>query len=335
MRLSRCVRRDFGFVGCHNDVVPVVDAECSGRRGCAMRAIDDVFLRAAERGCHEDLKSYLEVRYSCVSASTKNNVSFGHVTADVYALLRETPADRTVTVCAGLRRERNVYLSHGHVLQFRVASNTASRFLLHFQETVSHYTNKQTCFQVEEMTQLSCHLYHDVLLDILAMVGCPHLSPPKGGWVHLSRNRQAADLGCDDSLDRWRLIPSYLKDPLMPPDSIAPMMPRGVASAPVRKENRYARKHPKSTLPRGENNDNNERNFIELKAYLLPVDAGETIDLRNQGRAGSSNSVDTYPHYLISNAEQTTIYEPRIHCSCHTLDGGAPPSVIRSCDCLE
>ena len=67
------------------------------------------------------------------TASTKNNVSFGHVTADVYALLRETPADRTVTVCAGLRRERNVYLSHGHVLQFRVASNTASRFLLHFQ----------------------------------------------------------------------------------------------------------------------------------------------------------------------------------------------------------
>ena len=149
--------------------------------------------------------------------------------------------------------------------------------------------------------------------------------------IRQSRHETSPAEDCGENVQ----IPSYLKDPLMPPDTPAPVVPRGVSSTQVRKENRYAHKHPRSTSPRGGTNDSGERNFIELKAYLLPVDSGETIDLRTQGHASSTNSVDTYPHYLISNAEQTTFYEPRIHCSCRTIDSAAPPRVSRSCDCLE
>ena len=73
MRINRCVRRSFGYLGCHTDVVSIADSECSGRRTCAMQVIDYVFLRAYERGCHEDLKSYLEVQYSCVSGENSSH----------------------------------------------------------------------------------------------------------------------------------------------------------------------------------------------------------------------------------------------------------------------
>jgi len=63
MRLGRCVVADLGFVGCSSDVLPVLDARCSGRRHCAVRIPDHDLV--ATKPCFTELKSYLEASYRC------------------------------------------------------------------------------------------------------------------------------------------------------------------------------------------------------------------------------------------------------------------------------
>ena len=64
MHISKCVKENFGFIGCSTDVLDLVDAQCSGRRECSMRILDENFGNA--KPCHDDLKTYLQVNYRCV-----------------------------------------------------------------------------------------------------------------------------------------------------------------------------------------------------------------------------------------------------------------------------
>ena len=64
MRIGRCVRTDFGFVGCYADVLDIVAMRCSGRRRCSLRVPDPLFEKTT--GCNAEFKSYFEVSYSCV-----------------------------------------------------------------------------------------------------------------------------------------------------------------------------------------------------------------------------------------------------------------------------
>ena len=64
MRLGSCVHKDLGDLGCHSDVLPIVDARCSGRRQCRIRIPDPEF--DLTRPCLEELKTYLEASYLCV-----------------------------------------------------------------------------------------------------------------------------------------------------------------------------------------------------------------------------------------------------------------------------
>lgn len=66
MRLSRCVRQDYGHVGCGADVMAAVDRRCSGRRSCEI-AIPDASFSAVDQPCPQDLKPYLEAAYRCVT----------------------------------------------------------------------------------------------------------------------------------------------------------------------------------------------------------------------------------------------------------------------------
>lgn len=64
MKLSRCVKQDYGHVGCSADVRDLADYKCSARRKCTVRIPDAVF--AATKPCPDDLKPYLEAGYICV-----------------------------------------------------------------------------------------------------------------------------------------------------------------------------------------------------------------------------------------------------------------------------
>ena len=63
MRIGRCVKTDFGFVGCYADVADIVATRCSGRRRCSLRVPDPLFEKTT--GCNAEFKSYLEVSYTC------------------------------------------------------------------------------------------------------------------------------------------------------------------------------------------------------------------------------------------------------------------------------
>jgi len=52
MHASKCVKENFGFIGCSTDVLELVDAQCSGRRECSMRILDENFGNA--KPCHDD-----------------------------------------------------------------------------------------------------------------------------------------------------------------------------------------------------------------------------------------------------------------------------------------
>ena len=70
MRINRCVKKDFGYVGCGRDVMNEIDSQCSGRRACRVRVLDESFPKT--QPCHEDLKSYLQVTYKCIKGKWLN-----------------------------------------------------------------------------------------------------------------------------------------------------------------------------------------------------------------------------------------------------------------------
>ncbi len=75
MRVNRCVRENFGYIGCGRDVLEHMDMLCSGRRMCNVRVLDDAF--ESIQPCHEDLKSFLTASYQCV---TGKGLSCAYVT---------------------------------------------------------------------------------------------------------------------------------------------------------------------------------------------------------------------------------------------------------------
>ena len=64
IRLGKCVSEDFANIICDNDVLPVLDAACSGRRTCSVRIEEPSFPNAPP--CHNDLKSSLVASYTCL-----------------------------------------------------------------------------------------------------------------------------------------------------------------------------------------------------------------------------------------------------------------------------
>jgi len=70
MHISKCVKENFGFIGCSTDVLELVDSQCSGRRECSIRILDENFGNA--KPCHDDLKTYLQVVYRCVKGKCRS-----------------------------------------------------------------------------------------------------------------------------------------------------------------------------------------------------------------------------------------------------------------------
>ena len=63
MRIGKCVKRDFGYLGCQADILYHMDGICSGRRQCTLIKIPDQTLRDT-RPCSE-LESYIHAAHFC------------------------------------------------------------------------------------------------------------------------------------------------------------------------------------------------------------------------------------------------------------------------------
>ena len=63
MRFGRCVRTNFGYMGCFTSVLGLLDQRCSGRTACSVEVVEPTFDNI--RPCNMELKSYMEAEYQC------------------------------------------------------------------------------------------------------------------------------------------------------------------------------------------------------------------------------------------------------------------------------
>ncbi|ELT90890.1 hypothetical protein CAPTEDRAFT_214555 [Capitella teleta] len=68
MELGKCVRSNYGHLGCSTDARHLVDPLCSGKQMCEFRIFDSVLRTLTP--CPEDIESYLEATYQCLPVVT-------------------------------------------------------------------------------------------------------------------------------------------------------------------------------------------------------------------------------------------------------------------------
>jgi len=66
MEVGRCIRKPDEFLGCTNDVLPILDRRCSGKQKCNFLLITHDDIEAANENCLEILMKYLKVDYTCL-----------------------------------------------------------------------------------------------------------------------------------------------------------------------------------------------------------------------------------------------------------------------------
>ena len=64
MAYGRCIRQEYGYVGCKANVRRLAASQCSGRHHCQIHVPDQMLDKT--RPCREDLKLYLLIGYTCV-----------------------------------------------------------------------------------------------------------------------------------------------------------------------------------------------------------------------------------------------------------------------------
>ena len=75
MRIGRCVKQDYGFIGCSADVLRFADRLCSGRQICQFPVAD----LHGNQPCPDDLTPFLEASYRCVPGNCKTAFTPGHM----------------------------------------------------------------------------------------------------------------------------------------------------------------------------------------------------------------------------------------------------------------
>ena len=66
--VGRCITEEDDFMGCTNDVLPLLDRWCSGRRECAFD-VPGAELENLNKECLKILIKYLKLDYTCLKGS--------------------------------------------------------------------------------------------------------------------------------------------------------------------------------------------------------------------------------------------------------------------------
>ena len=70
MKIGRCVKEDFGYIGCGKNVTNQLHSLCSGRRECEF----PVTLLHGNHHCSNDLTAYLVADLDCVKGKFTNHI---------------------------------------------------------------------------------------------------------------------------------------------------------------------------------------------------------------------------------------------------------------------
>ncbi len=71
MEIGRCVKKNLGYIGCYKSVLELMDQRCSGQSSCKVRIPDPDLDNT--KPCLEELKTYLQAQYMCVTGKNKLN----------------------------------------------------------------------------------------------------------------------------------------------------------------------------------------------------------------------------------------------------------------------
>ena len=75
MQLGRCIKKNFGYLGCYHDVTHVLNSYCAGSLDCHVRVPDAILEEGSV--CTEDLTKYLSVQYECFEGGWRAGSMFG------------------------------------------------------------------------------------------------------------------------------------------------------------------------------------------------------------------------------------------------------------------
>ncbi|KAK2172646.1 hypothetical protein NP493_944g02037 [Ridgeia piscesae] len=231
MRMGRCVKTDYGSLGCTSDVLANVDRLCSGRQHCEFRTS---VLQDAKH-CPNDLINYLDASYRCVKVATCHP-GYCHATdANRKTLPPSGYLSSFVSVksvCGSPRCPWVLVPKEGQTINFtiynfmRPAKGEVNRKpepcrrLATIRSRMTKVTQDVTLcddeprlstvvvsgsagFEVRMFTERKPKTIVYSLIKY-QVTGCPTLAAPPGAWVKRTGNTLAVH--CNNSRKAWHLI---------------------------------------------------------------------------------------------------------------------------------
>lgn len=238
MRLGRCVKGNLGYVGCHAKVLHIADRWCSGRHSCEIPIPNELFEQT--KPCYNELKSYLEVSYSCVRVATLSNEfckscdaaklpeSVGYI-ASIVSGKTNCGTTRCPWIIEGLEGQRiNITIldfSHDYdkhaqksitsekscskvsdYVFIKEASTTVSMSICGHSQRKRHlYTSKGSRVEIVISVTSERDTWGHYLLRH-EKIGCPDKVINNDMWFKRKEDGNEAIIGCKNTEQTWHLV---------------------------------------------------------------------------------------------------------------------------------
>lgn len=228
MRKGRCVKKDYGSLGCSTDVLRQVDDECSGRQKCSFL----ISRLHNSRPCPAELMSYLEASYECVPVVTCDPKMCQEgqalkLTSPSGFLASQVTSDSGCgsTHCPWILEPRagqtyNMTLYNFHIptpeehqqkLCHRYATLKDQSTQVMKDVTVCGEEPRHKVYPLSDSARVEIRMFTAGLktetttpfLLRYEAIGCANMDPPRGG--HVSRHGDTLSVRCNHTQGAWHL----------------------------------------------------------------------------------------------------------------------------------
>lgn len=228
MSLGRCVKLNYGHIGCSADVSHLASSRCSGRRICTIQVPDKSFART--KPCPDDLKPYLKIQYICQkvvipkSENCKNHDERRLVSQNGYLaslISQESGCGSSllpwhIVLDTGQRVKIQIYTDMYNFQNYKSDSQSCPTVAIIREKNSLRKHNLTLCDTVKREAGVYLSGTNDLEVGIVfhgtsgknwllhySAVGCPNPNPLIHGSVR--RNREKAVLKCDHTRQTWTL----------------------------------------------------------------------------------------------------------------------------------
>lgn len=210
---GRCIKTDYGVIGCATDVSSYLDFKCSGQQTCHFRVYDDVLREV--KPCNQELSKNLKLIYTCLkvefgspgSCRTTHNVklksSVGHIAASTTAelnigteacpwVIEALPGQKVnftlFNFVRGNKYRQNTETNSEHLCYEIAKINEPSGY--NKRVTVCDGSPRESIIYISNSNKASLSFVNAVSLSTIGAfvvryeaIGCPNLQIPPGAKV--------------------------------------------------------------------------------------------------------------------------------------------------------